>query len=201
MSRMDLFDIEEFAFSAPDVAGITGGVLPTAMDQFGSEQVDFSAHDAPSISDGVLSMEQFSIKQIDHFLSTSGNWTQEDWNLLSTAVPDGLSPYMLDLMSSNDDDFIEEVAKLATEPSAVLGSISEPVSVDHAQPSPQQSLIPSNDRSKDVPVRRRYNAKKWEEKRDLIRTLYIDQEKSLKAVRLILQEDHDFDASYVCFIS
>lgn len=46
-------------------------------------------------------------------------------------------------------------------------------------------------------TRRRIKPSEWDEKRDLIIALYIDQEKTLPATRDIMAKDHGFYASYV----
>ena len=170
------------------------------MDQFSPEEINSYFSSSIDIPDGVISMDELSTEQIDHFLSTSGNWTQYDWDILRTAVPDRPSPYMLDASLGYVHDFMEDVVEHAAEPGPVQSSSSQSISAGHTQTSQQQNSIHSNNPSMAVRTRRRYNVSEWEEKRDLIRTLYIDQEKSLKAMRQILRDEHGFDASYVYFM-
>lgn len=65
---------------------------------------------------------------------------------------------------------------------------------EHTSTTPEGTTPQTHEKNK---PRKRKPASEWAEKRDLIKSLYIDQAKSLPATMKILKEEHGFEASWV----
>ena len=69
-----------------------------------------------------------------------------------------------------------------------------PVLSNESPPSADQFLKGRHARRQRVPSRQ------WEKHRELIKSLYVNEDKTLTATRQVMKDEHGFDASYVTCI-
>ena len=137
---------------------------------------------------GDLAMEGFNTEEIDEFIATLDSNVEYEWPSFSEAP---IQEWANMLANDEMDVAYEEPAE------AIIGQDPDHPITASGQESTQ---LVTGDSSSDLSPkqgqpRRRIKASEWEQKRELIAVLYIDQEKTLAETRQTLLEEHGFFAS------
>ncbi|MCJ1430803.1 hypothetical protein MMC27_000153 [Xylographa pallens] len=137
---------------------------------------------------GDLAMEGFSTEEIDEFITTLDPNVEYEWPSFSEAP---IQEWASMLANDEMDVVYEEPAE-----AIISQDPDHPMAASGHEPTQLVTGDFSNDLSpKQGQPRRRIKASEWEQKRELIAVLYIDQEKTLAETRQTLLEEHGFFAS------